>query len=86
MTHHQETHGVHAQRARVFDVLSGHVGFGAVGGHAHGASAGVVSGLEVMNRSDTGQQQYGDLGIFNHIGGRFDPFQIGVCAKAVVEA
>jgi hypothetical protein len=48
--------------------------------------AGVVGGLEVVHGADAGQQQRGDLGVLDHVGHGFDPFQIGVRAEAVVEA
>ena len=86
VAHHQETDGVHAQFAGVFDVLLRHVGLGAMGGDAHHPGAGVVGRLQVMHRADAGQQQRGDLGVADHIGGGFDPFQIGVRGEAIVEA
>ncbi len=35
MTHHQEARDIHAEAARVFDVLLGNVGFGAMRGDPH---------------------------------------------------
>ena len=86
MAHHQEADGVHAQFAGVLDVLFRDIRFGAMGGDAHHPGTGVVRGFEVMNRTDAGQQQGGDFGVADHVGGGFDPFQISVRGKAVVEA
>ncbi|MNO77051.1 hypothetical protein D3C76_681460 [compost metagenome] len=39
-----------------------------------------------MHGADAGQQQGSDLGVADHVGGGFDPFQVGVGGEAVVEA
>ncbi|MOA18269.1 hypothetical protein D3C78_1385750 [compost metagenome] len=57
-----------------------------MGGHAHHTGARVVCVLQVVDGADAGQQQGGDLRVLHHVGGGFDPFQIGVGAETVVEA
>ncbi|MNC49341.1 hypothetical protein D3C75_985130 [compost metagenome] len=86
MAHHQETDGVHAQLAGVFDVLFRHISLGAMGGDAHHPGPGVVGRFQVMHSTDAGQQQCGDLSVADHIGHGFDPFQVGVRGEAIVEA
>src|SRR5207249_9165405 len=77
---------LHAQVARVFDVLARDVGLGAVRGHAHDARAGVVRGRQVVHGADARQQQRRDLRVLDDAGHRFDPLDVGVRAEAVVEA
>src|SRR5690554_2181685 len=86
VAHHQEAHGVHAQLAGVLDVLFGHVGFGAVGGYPNNACTSLVGVIQVMNSTNAGQQQGCDLGMLDHFCHGFDPLQVGVGAKAIVEA
>ncbi|MDT4826956.1 hypothetical protein FQZ97_602820 [compost metagenome] len=38
-----------------------------------------------MHGADAGQQQHGEAGVLDDVGGGFDPLQIGVGAEAVVE-
>ncbi|MDT4873851.1 hypothetical protein FQZ97_1091170 [compost metagenome] len=85
MAHHQKAHGVHAQLAGVLDVLLRDIRLGAVGRHAHHASARVIGVLQIVDSADSGQQQGGDLRVPHHVGGGFDPLQVGVGAEAVVE-
>ena len=82
----QEANGLHAEVARIFDVLPGHIGLGAVCGYAHDARAGVVGGLEVVHGADARQQQRRDLGMPDRAGHGLDPLEIGMGAEAVVEA
>ncbi|MCY1516103.1 hypothetical protein D9M68_507160 [compost metagenome] len=86
MAHHQEADGVHAEAAGVFDVLFRYVRLGAVGGYPHASRAGVIGSFQVMHGADAGQQQHGEAGVLDDVGGGFDPLQIGVGAEAVVEA
>ena len=86
MAHHQEAHRIHAELAGVFQVLARHVGLGAVGCHAHDARACVVGIAQVVRGADAGQQQGRDLGGPDRLRHCGDPFDIGVRAKAVVEA
>ncbi|EWS63717.1 hypothetical protein Y695_03047 [Hydrogenophaga sp. T4] len=86
VAHHQKAHRFHAEVARVFDVLARDVGLGAVGGHAHNVRAGVVGSFQVVHGADAGQQQRGDLRVFDHTGHGLDPLDVGVGSEAVVEA
>src|SRR5690554_1138853 len=86
VAHHQEADGVHAQLARVLDVLLGYIRLGAMGGNTHDPGTGLVGVVQVVNGTDTRQQQGGDLGMLDHFGDGFDPLQVGVGAKAVVKA
>ncbi|MNP26947.1 hypothetical protein D3C76_1198310 [compost metagenome] len=85
VAHHQEAHRVHAQFAGVLDVLARHVGLGAVGGHADDAGTGVVGVLQIVEGADPWQQQRGDPGVADRVGGCFDPFEVGVGTETVVE-
>src|SRR5690554_4105568 len=86
VAHHQEADGVHAQLSCVLDVLFGDIGFGAVGSHTYDTGTGFVGVVQVVDGTDTGQQQGGNLGVFHHFGHGFDPLQVGMGAVAVVEA
>src|SRR5690554_4070694 len=86
VAHHQEADGVHAKLSCVLDVLFGDIGFGAVSGHTYDAGTGFVGVVQVVDGTDTGQQQGGNLGVFHHFGHGFDPLQVGVGAKAIVKA
>ncbi|MCY1207336.1 hypothetical protein D9M72_189330 [compost metagenome] len=86
VAHHQEADGVHAEFARVFDVLARDIGFGAVRGHAHHARAGVIGGAQVVHGAHARQKQRGHAGTAHGLGHGGDPFQVGMGTKAVVEA
>ncbi len=85
VAHHQEAGHVHAEVARVFDVLLRNIRLGAVSRDAHRAHAEVEGMAQVLNGADAGQQQRRELGVLDDFGDGFDPFPIGVLAEAVVE-
>src|SRR5690606_39173046 len=82
--HHQKAHGVHLQLACQVDVLFGHVGLGAVGGHADGVDADLPRHLQVVDGADAGQQQGGNPGLFHQRYYRGQVFLVGVRREAVV--
>ncbi|MCY1175652.1 hypothetical protein D9M73_158970 [compost metagenome] len=86
VAHHQEANRVHAKLTGVFDVLLGDVCLGAMGGDTNNASARGIGCFEVVQSTDAWEQQRCNLGVLHCVGGSFDPLDIGVRAKAVVEA
>ena len=86
MAHHQKANRLHAQFARIFDMLARDVGLGAVGGDAHDARAGIVGGAQVVDGADAGQQQGGNLCALYFLGNGANPLDVGMRAKAVIEA
>ena len=83
--HHQEAHGIHAELARVFHVLFGNVGLGAVGCDPHRARPGLVGLLQVMDGGDAGNEKRRHLRVPHHPCDRLYPFEIGVQPETVVE-
>jgi hypothetical protein len=86
VAHHQEAGNVHAQIAGDADVLLAHVGFGAMGRHADRTHADVIGAAQFLDRADAGQDQRGQHALVEHFGHGFQPFPIGMRAKAIVEA
>ena len=84
--HHQKAHRVHAQLARMFDVLLGDIGFGAMGGDTHHARTGAIRLFQIMHGADAGNQQCGHLGMLDRLGHSLDPFEVGLQTEAIVEA
>ena len=82
--HHQKTDGVHAQLARVADVLLGDVGFGAVGGDANRRHPQLMRHLQVLDGADARQQQRRDLGLLHERDHRAEVFLVAVGREAVV--
>lgn len=54
-----------------------------MGCDANDARAGTMSGFEIVQRSDAGEQQGRDLGLVHGRRGSFDPLEIGVRAEAI---
>jgi len=85
VAHHQEAGHIHAEAACKFDVLFGDIGFGAMGCHPDRAYTQLIGVLEIVDRTDAGQQQGGENRVLQHFGHRADPVPVGMSAKAVVE-
>jgi hypothetical protein len=85
MAHHQEAGDIHAQFAGRRDVLRGAVGLRAVGGDPNRADPEPVRALEFLDRADSGEQQGGQSGAGDHLGGGPDPLPVGVAARPVVQ-
>ncbi|MNC25466.1 hypothetical protein D3C75_735550 [compost metagenome] len=86
MAHHEKANRVHTKFTGVFDVLLGDVCLGAMGGDSDDSSTRGVSSFKVVQSADAREQQRCDLGVRHNVGSSFDPLDIGVCTKAVVEA
>ena len=78
--HHQEADDVHAELARVLDVLPGDVGFGRMRRDAHRLRAGAVRGVEILDRADAGEQQDGDVRALHAVDRRPRSTRESVCA------
>ena len=65
MGHHQEADGIHLQLAGHRDVLFGDIRFGTVGGNTNGIDAQFACHLQVIDGTDTRQQQSRDLGLLH---------------------
>ncbi len=85
VAHHQEAGHVHAEIARIFDVLLRNIRLGAVSRDANRAHAEIERMTQVMNGADARQQQRRELRVLDDFGDGFDPFPIGVLAEAIVE-
>ena len=83
--HHQETHGVQAQRARLADVLLRDVGLGAMGGHADGAHAQVFGHEQVVHGADARNQEGRNLGLLHQWNHGAQVFLVGVGGESVVD-
>ncbi|MNP28903.1 hypothetical protein D3C76_1219040 [compost metagenome] len=57
-----------------------------MGGDTDNASARAIGSFEVVQSTDAWEQQCCNLGVLHNVGSSFDPLDIGVCTKAVVEA
>jgi len=84
--HHEETGHIHAELARSADVLSCDVSLRAVSGDTHRGDAERECVLEFGDRTDTGQQQRGELGAMNHRRRSLDPFPVGIAPRPVGKA
>ena len=85
VAHHQESRDVHAERASALDMLLRDVGLGTVRCHPDRADPQIVGALEVVDRTDTRDQQGRKDAVLQHLGDRTDPVPIGVTTETVIE-
>lgn len=83
--HHQEAHGIQAHLAGHADMLAGHIGLGAVGGHAKGRHPMLMGHLQVVEGADARQQQRRHLGLLELGDYRAEIGLVAVSGHAVVE-
>ena len=86
VAHHQEARDVHAKVAGGLDMLFRDVRLGAMGSDAHRFHAHFAGVLQIVDRTDAGQQQRGEHAVFEHFGDCADPVPVGIGAEAIVEA
>ena len=86
VAHHQEAGDIHAEIAGETDMLFGDIGFGAMGGDAHRADAQAMRPAQFIDGAEPGQDEGGEHRAGQHLGDGFEPFPIGMGAKAIVEA
>ena len=67
-------------------MLRRHIGFGAVRGHSNRGDAQVERALELLDGTDTGQEQRRQLRPMHHRCGGLDPLPVGVATGTVGEA
>ena len=67
-------------------MLRGDVRFAAVGGDPHHPRSGLIRRFQIVQRADARQQQGGDFRLAHDIRCRFNPGDVAVGAKAIVEA
>ena len=86
VAHHQKAGHIHAQPARIFDVLFGNIGFCAMRRHAHGPHTQFKGVLQIVHGADSRQQQGGEFRVRQNLGDCTDPVPIGMRAKTIIEA
>ena len=83
--HHQEARDIHVERPGGLDMLSGDVGFRAVGGDAHRAHPEAGCLAQMVDRSDTGQQKRRQFRPLAGGGRRLDPCPVAIRAETVIQ-
>lgn len=83
--HHQEARGIHAELARVGDVLRTGVRLGAVRRHMHAAHAVVIGALQILHRAQARNEQGGDNRLFHFRDYCIPVFLVAVQCKAVLQ-
>ncbi len=85
MRHHQKAGGVHAQFARVGDVLGRCICLGAMRGDVHATRAAIVGRLQLLHGAQARNQQHGNFRLLHQRRDCADVFLIAVWSEAVLQ-